>query len=139
MYEEFKRRDILIWCYAVTEKNKVECSSDRSKIQKRPRVADNGAGEKPKSKRDVCMKKIQEVEEIVEKLKTKHGNALNHERYNAWAHMLHTGRLEHIMLFFLPNILFRNCLYFYLLCSYDSRLFSYYCPIILINLLKKNQ
>ena len=46
-------------------------------------------------------------------------------------------RLEHIMLFFLPNILFRNSLYFYLLCSYDSRLFSYYCPIILINLLKK--
>ena len=41
------------------------------------------------------------------------------------------------MLFFLPNILFRNSLYFYLLCSYDSRLFSYYCPIILINLLKK--
>ena len=49
------------------------------------------------------------------------------------------NRLEHIMLFFLPNILFRNSLYFYLLCSYDSRLFSYYCPIILINLLKKNQ
>ena len=49
------------------------------------------------------------------------------------------SRLEHIMLFFLPNILFRNSLYFYLLCSYDSRLFSYYCPIILINLLKKNQ
>ena len=44
------------------------------------------------------------------------------------------SRLEHIMLFFLPNILFRNSLYFYLLCSYDSRLFSYYCPIILINL-----
>ena len=72
MYEEFKRRNILLWCYAVTEKNKVECSNDRSKIQKRPSVADNSAGEKPKSKRDVCMNKIQEVEEIVEKLISKH-------------------------------------------------------------------
>ena len=92
MYEEFKGRDILLWCYAVTEMNKVECGSDRSKIQKHRHVADNSAGEKPKSKRDVCMNKIQEVEEIVEKLKSKHGYALNHERYNAWAHMLHTGQ-----------------------------------------------
>ena len=39
------------------------------------------------------------------------------------------GRLEHIMLFFLPIILFRNS-------SYFNLLFPYYHPIILINLLK---
>ena len=36
------------------------------------------------------MTKIQEVEEIIDKLK-KHGNALNVEQYNTWAHMLHMG------------------------------------------------
>ena len=39
-------------------------------------------------------------------------------------------RLEHIMLFFLPIILFRNS-------SYFNLLFSYYHPIILMNLFKK--
>ena len=41
------------------------------------------------------MNKIQEVEQIVEKLKKKHGNALNVERYNVWAHMLHTGQYSY--------------------------------------------
>ena len=40
------------------------------------------------------------------------------------------SRLEHIMLFFLPIILFRNS-------SYFNLLFSYYNPIILMNLFKK--
>ena len=90
MYEEFKRKDIVLWCYAVTDKNKVN-DSDKPKAaaQKRPRAND---GEKPKSKRDACMNKIQEVEDIVGELRKKHGNALNLERYNAWAHMLHTGQ-----------------------------------------------
>ena len=57
--------------------------------QLRSRASD---GEKPKSKRDACMNKIQEIEEIVDELKKKHGNALNLEWYNAWAHMLHTGQ-----------------------------------------------
>ena len=39
------------------------------------------------------------------------------------------GRLEHIMLFFLPIILFHNS-------SYFNLLFPYYHPIILINLLQ---
>ena len=79
-----------ILCYAVTDKNKVN-DSDKPKAaaQKCPRTND---GEKPKSKRDACMNKIQEVEDIVGELKKKHGNALNLERYNAWAHMLHTGQ-----------------------------------------------
>ena len=33
VYEEFKRMDILLWCYALTKKNKVECTSDNSKTQ----------------------------------------------------------------------------------------------------------
>ena len=40
------------------------------------------------------------------------------------------SRLEHIMLFFLPIILFRNS-------SYFNLLFPYYHPIILMNLFKK--
>ena len=39
-----------------------------------------------------CMRKILEVEEIVDKLKRKHGSALSLERYNAWAHMIYTGQ-----------------------------------------------
>ena len=39
-------------------------------------------------------------------------------------------RLEHIMLFFLPIILFRNS-------SYFNLLFPYYHPIILMNLFKE--
>ena len=80
IYEEFKRKDILLWCYDVTKKNKVECTSDNSKTRKRSHVSEDDAGEKPKSnsKRDMCMNKIQEVEQIVDK---EHGNALNLERY----------------------------------------------------------
>ena len=75
--------------YAITEKNKVEGISDKPK--KRSRTCEDG-GEKPSSKRDMCMRKTLEVEEIVDKLKRKHGNALSLERYNAWAHMIHTGQ-----------------------------------------------
>ena len=50
MYDEFKRKDILLWCYAITEKNKVEGISD--KPRKRSRTCED-SGEKPSSKCDV--------------------------------------------------------------------------------------
>ena len=46
------------------------------------------------------------------------------------SYIMRINRLEHIMLFFLPIILFRNS-------SYFNLLFPYYHPIILMNLFKK--
>ena len=44
------------------------------------------------SKWQTIAKSISEVEEIIKKLKEKHGDAFSVEKLNCWAHMLNVGR-----------------------------------------------
>lgn len=47
---------------------------------------------KDSTKKESIMLSIQEVEDIVKKLQTQHGSLMKVEQYNAWAHMINTGK-----------------------------------------------
>ena len=54
-YMKNSNEEIILWCYAETEKNKVNSTDKLKTTQKSPHAND---GEKPTSKRDMCMMKI---------------------------------------------------------------------------------
>ena len=95
IYQHYKRKhDILLWCY----RQEITPSGGR-KSRKRPADASitDSDDEHPKTiptkpKQNACSRKLSEVEDIVKKLKDKHGASFSVEKYNAWAHMIHMGK-----------------------------------------------
>ncbi len=81
MYETFKSRSVLFWCF-----DPQSVVTNQPKGTKRPLAEGDNP---PKSKRSICSHKISEVEEIVKQLEEKHGSNYTIEQLNAWAHMLH--------------------------------------------------
>ena len=71
-----KKTSILLWCHLFSTK-KQPC--------KRPNEPKDMASA-PSSKRNACMQKITEVEEIVSDLQQRHGSEYSVEKLNAWAH-----------------------------------------------------
>lgn len=78
---------IRLWCNLATNSG----SSKTQKSKKRKHSQDE-EDPVPQSKRAVIQRKIEEVEDIVAKLKEKHGNAFKVEQLNAWAHMIQIGK-----------------------------------------------
>ena len=83
MYVLHKRkRAVLLWCYDdVSEQSTVH--------RKRTQNTDNSA---PSAKRQAIAKSISQVEDIIKKLKEKHGDGFSVEKLNCWAHMLNVGK-----------------------------------------------
>ena len=75
---------IRLWCHLTT-------TSVSSKTQKSKHSQDEDAPG-PQSKRAVNQRKIQQVEDIVAKLKEKHGNSFKVEQLKAWAHLIQIGK-----------------------------------------------
>ena len=89
-----KRKEILLWCFKPGDK-----SSQEKRPRKRSRSTDEDddtcTPKSSKSKRDTIAKKILEVENIVQKLKDKHGSLYSIEKLNAWAHMITLENTTH--------------------------------------------
>ena len=91
MYEVYRnKREILLWCQAVTDKNKGESTINRKKRSRSPSHHDTKSA--PSTKREACKQKIDEVEGIVLKLKEKHDTKFSVEQFSAWAHMIQLGK-----------------------------------------------
>ena len=92
MYDEYQGRrgvnGLLLWCYRA-----VDDSSDTQESQSisapRKRSSSNTKEENPPSK---CAKKMQQIEEIVDKLKEKHLSRYSLEQYNCWTHTIDMGK-----------------------------------------------
>ena len=76
-----KKKDIVLWCFTAP-------SNGDSHGKKRPSESGLEAS-KPKS---ACLKKIEDVEIIVNELKEKHKNTYSIEQFNTWAHLIHIGK-----------------------------------------------
>ena len=88
MYVLYKRKsDVLLWLYGSVD---VEESDDATLTRKRPRT------DMPlptSTKRDSIAKTLSTVEDIVIKLKERHGESgLSVEQFNCWAHMINSGK-----------------------------------------------
>ena len=82
MYVLYKRkREVLLWCYGDV--------GEQSTRKRSSQTIDDSA---PSSKRQAIAKSISEVEEIIKKLKEKHGDTFSVEKLNCWAHMLNVGK-----------------------------------------------
>lgn len=88
MYVLYKRKqEILLWCYGdVGEQTGFNPPPQR----KRKQASNTDAP--PPGKRQAIAKSINEVEDIIKKLKEKHGDAYSVEKLNCWAHMLNVGK-----------------------------------------------
>ena len=87
MYVLFKRQNnnVLLWCYDGNV-------GEPSNVQTRKRTAQTTSDSAPSSKRQAIAKSISEVEDIIKKLKAKHGDDFSVEKLNCWAHMLNVGK-----------------------------------------------
>ena len=81
------KHDILLWCYSDVGDQSGTCSANLQ--SKWSIVSDNPP---PSSKRQAIAKNISEVEEIIKKLREKHGNAYSVEKRNCWVHVLNVGK-----------------------------------------------
>ncbi len=55
-----------------------------------PEDCDNS--QPPKLKRESCSSSIQEVEEVIKKLREKHSSKYSTEKLSAWAHLVQMGK-----------------------------------------------
>ena len=78
---------ILLCCYL-----KSVVGSKQNTTGKKRKHDDDGESATSQPKRTATQKKIEEVEEIVSKLKEKHGDSFKVEHLNAWAHLIHVGK-----------------------------------------------
>ena len=85
LYSGKRARTILLWCYLAT-------ASVGSKTKKKRKHSQNEDDSSCQYKRAVSEKKILEIEDIVSKLKEKHGKAFRIEHLNAWAHLIQIGK-----------------------------------------------
>ena len=93
MYNEYysKHCEIRLWCLCLTNENRVS-NSEKSQGKKRNREAEETELLAPSAKRGTCQQRMQQVEDIVDKLHEKHGKNYSVERLNAWAHMINMGK-----------------------------------------------
>lgn len=88
MYVLYKRKqEILLWCYG-----DVGEQTGFNPPQRKRKQASNTAAPPPSGKRQAIAKSINEVEDIIKKLKEKHGDAYSVEKLNCWAHMLNVSK-----------------------------------------------
>ena len=88
MYKVYSSKaEILIWCFLPGK------PENSTKKRKNP-----SANNDPAEKRTKCAAAIQdkmnEVKDILEKLKSKHGKKFSVEQYHAWAQLIHIGKQE---------------------------------------------
>ena len=98
MYSKYQKSSILLWCLKRLE-------GQPSKILPKRRTLDSTVHTPVARKRaasDHCAKILSEVEDIVVKLKEKHGSLYTAEQLNCWAHMYQTEK--HGSLDFPPNL-----------------------------------
>ena len=89
MYTLFKnKKEIILWCHI--QKCQADGSADVEKQARKKSASDSDQA--PPSKRGTCAQKLSAVEEIVKKLKDRHGTTYSVEKLNVWAHMLHIER-----------------------------------------------
>ena len=79
---------ILLWCYLTS----VTSVSKQHTTGKKRKLGDDCDSASSQSKRTAAQKKIDEVEDIVSKLRENHGNSFKIEHLNAWAHLIHIGK-----------------------------------------------
>ena len=93
MYNEYrsKRCEIHLGCLCLTNENSVS-SSERDQGRKLNHEGEETELLAPSVKRGTCQQQIQQVEDIVEKLREKHGKKFSVEKVNAWAHMINMGK-----------------------------------------------
>ena len=91
MYDSVYRGkcNILLWCHL---KSVVTVVGSKQNTTGKKRRLDDGESTASQSKRTATQKKIEEVEEILSKLKEKHGDSFKIEHLNAWAHLIHVGK-----------------------------------------------
>ena len=82
-----KKTSILLWCHLFSKESK------KKQPCKRPNEPKDMSSALS-SKRNACMQKITEVEEIVSDLQQRHGSEYSVEKLDAWAHMIHMGKHE---------------------------------------------
>lgn len=78
-----RKREVLLWCYVDTG------VGEQSTVPTRKRPAQPAAP--TSTKRVAIAQSISEVEDIIKKLKEKHGDAYSIEKLSCWAHVLHRG------------------------------------------------
>ena len=92
MYDEYEGRrginGVLLWCYGAMDDNSNAIDS-QSKSASQKRSNSHTKEDKPPSK---CAKRMQHIEEIVDKLKEKHSKLYSLEQYNCWAHTIDMGK-----------------------------------------------
>lgn len=90
MYSKYgKRKEYNLWCQCVI----ADSSTSRRKRSWVSEPDDKpSTTKKDSTKKESIMLSIQEVEDIVKKLQTQHGSLMKVEQYNAWAHMINTGK-----------------------------------------------
>ena len=89
MYVLHKRKpDVLLWVYGDVD---IEQSNEDQDVMAIPRKRQRT--DTTSTKRESIAKTLSTVEEIVQKLKDKHGaNTHSIEQFNCWAHMINSGK-----------------------------------------------
>lgn len=93
MYNEYRSKlcEIRVWCLCLTNENSVS-SSERGQGRKQNFEGEETELLAPSAKHGTCQQRIQQVEDIVEKLREKHGKKFSVEKLNTWAHMINMGK-----------------------------------------------
>ena len=90
---EYKnKRHVLLWCYLATSGTVKQKGGKKRKHEDEGDSASQSKQTASQSKQTVAQKKLQEIEEIIAKLKEKHGNGFKVEHLNAWAHLIQVGK-----------------------------------------------
>ena len=85
MYTDHPRKqDFLFWCYS-------NASASHKIVGQKRATPTEIAAATPKSK-STCIRKINEVEDIIKGLQEKHGTKFSVEQFNMWAHVIHIGK-----------------------------------------------
>ena len=87
MYNDYpKKHDFLLWCYTdVGGETTAEVIGQKRSAP----VEVTSSAPKPKL---TCVRKINEVEDIIKDLKQRHGEAFTVEQFSMWAHVVHIGK-----------------------------------------------
>lgn len=91
MYREHqsKRCEIRLWCFCVVEDNAATSAPVETT---RKRSCQTEQEQPPSAKRGTCKQRLEQVEDVVKKLREKHAEAYSIEKLTAWAHMINMGK-----------------------------------------------
>lgn len=85
----FGKREIMLWCPGELKEKEKEQMGHRKRGREEDENDCTVETDMPKSKTG---KRMQEVNNIVEKLRDKHKSSYSVEKLHAWAHMIHMGK-----------------------------------------------